>query len=254
MKINENISRLELEYKDISTTIYTVKTPEGVLIFDAASYPEDITVHLAAHLKEEGIAKEEVRGVFISHKHRDHAGGLPTFAEEYPHAKIYSRSEKVKEEYPGRVISLNDGEEIFGGLRIVTLPGHTLDSACVLDPRDKTLISGDSLQLYGIFGSGDWCANISKPALHLAALEKLANMEIHRILTAHDYHPCGWDFRDADTIALALKSCREPLEKVKELILLHPEKDDDAIAALFNNPSIPKLGSHVVTNVRRDLM
>ena len=254
MKINEHISRLTLDYKDIFTTIYTVKTPEGVLIFDAASYPEDISLHLAAHLKNEGIGKDEVRGVFISHRHRDHAGGLVVFAEEYPEATIYSRSAALKETYGERVVFLEDGEEIFGGLRIVTVPGHTVDSAAVLDPRTLTLISGDCLQLYGIFGSGEWCANISKPALHLKALEKLEKMEIHRILTAHDYHPCGWDYKDAKTISLALKSCREPLEIIKELILAYPEEGDEDIAKRFNHPAIPTLGAHVVTNVRRDLM
>ena len=254
MKINEHISRLRLEFKDIFTTIYTVKTPEGVLVFDAATYPEDISVHLAAHLEAEGIAREDVRGVFISHKHGDHAGGLPTFAEEYPQAKIYSRSEEIREKYPHRVISLEDGQELFGGLKIVTVPGHTLDSACVLDPRDSILITGDSLQLIGIFGSGNWCANISFPALYLEALKKLETLGIRRILTAHDYHPCGWDYQDPDTIALALRSCRQPLEAIRQLILDHPEEDDAAIAARFNNPSLPKLGTHVVTHVRRELL
>ena len=254
MKINEHISRLKLEFKDIFTTIYTVKTPEGVLVFDTATYPEDITVHLAAHLETEGIPKEDVRGVFISHKHRDHAGGLPAFAKEYPHAKIYARSEVIREEYPGRVISLEDGQELFGGLRIVTVPGHTADSACVLDPRDMILITGDCLQLYGIFGSGNWCANISFPVLYLEALKKLETLGIRRILTAHDYHPCGWDYQDQATIALALQSCREPLEVIRQLILAHPDEDDAAITARFNNPSLPKLGTHVTTHIRRELL
>ena len=254
MKINDHISRLQLEYKDIFTTIYTIKTPEGVLVFDAASYPQDITVHLRAHLEAEGIAKEEVRGVFISHKHSDHAGGLPAFAAEYPNAKIYSRSEVIREEYPGRVICLEDGQALFGGLEIVTIPGHTADSAGVLDRRSMILITGDSLQLIGIFGSGNWCANIYFPALYLQALGKLETMGIRRILTAHDYHPCGWDYPDQQAIALALQSCREPLEAIRQLILQYPEEDDAAIAARFNKPTLPKLGTHVVTHVRRELL
>ncbi len=250
MKINESISRLQLEYKDIFTTIYTVRTPEGVLVFDAATTPEDITVRLADFLREEGIGKDEVKGVFISHNHRDHAGGLETFAAEYPEAKIYSRSEKLKEKYGERVISLSDGEGFMGVLQLVAIPGHTIDSAGVLDTRTKTLISGDCLQLYGIFGSGEWCANISRPDKHIKALEKLEAMEIERVLTAHDYHPCGWDYKGREEVLFALKNCREPLEKVKKLILEHPGWSDEEIAAEFNRPTLPRLGAHVATKIR----
>jgi hypothetical protein len=37
-QISEHIHRLTLPYKDIFTTVYTVRTPEGVLLFDAASF------------------------------------------------------------------------------------------------------------------------------------------------------------------------------------------------------------------------
>ena len=41
--VNENIYRLAIPYKDIFTTVYVLKAPEGVVLFDAASYPQDIT-------------------------------------------------------------------------------------------------------------------------------------------------------------------------------------------------------------------
>ena len=41
-QINENIYRLTIPYKDIFTTVYAVKTESGALLFDCASYDEDI--------------------------------------------------------------------------------------------------------------------------------------------------------------------------------------------------------------------
>ena len=45
-KINENIYKINTPYKDIFTTVCTVKTPDGVLIFDAASYDEDVESYI----------------------------------------------------------------------------------------------------------------------------------------------------------------------------------------------------------------
>jgi len=252
MRINENVCRLTTSYKDIFTTIYSIRTPEGVLIFDAASYDTDISEHLIPFLSEYGIALEEVKAVFISHNHRDHAGGLAEFAVRFPEARIISRSSRLKEQYGDRVLCLEDGEELMGVLQVVTIPGHTVDSAGVLDTRSGMLISGDSLQLYGIFGTGKWAANINLPDRHLEALKKLEAMEISEILTAHNYHPCGFRYVGKEQILLALRSCREPLEKVKELLLASPEKSDEEITAAYNaSGTLPTLGTHVVTAVRQ---
>ena len=46
LKINENIYRLTMPYKDIFTTVYAIKTECGVLIFDSGSYDEDIETYI----------------------------------------------------------------------------------------------------------------------------------------------------------------------------------------------------------------
>jgi len=40
--INENIHKITLPYKDIFTTVCTVSTKNGTMLFDAASYDEDV--------------------------------------------------------------------------------------------------------------------------------------------------------------------------------------------------------------------
>ena len=102
------ISRLIVPFKDIFTTIFTVETEEGVLIFDTGTYPEDITRHLLPFLAEKKIPADAIRAVFISHSHGDHAGGLATLAPLVPNAVIYTRSEKLKEEFEVRHIKLKE--------------------------------------------------------------------------------------------------------------------------------------------------
>lgn len=41
-KINEYIHRLTIPYKDIYTTVLFIKTEEGVVLFDTATFEEDV--------------------------------------------------------------------------------------------------------------------------------------------------------------------------------------------------------------------
>ena len=119
--------------------------------------------------------------------------------------------------------------------------------------RTKTLISGDSLQLYGIFGSGTWAANISYPRMHMDAVEKLRKMDIETILTAHDYHPYGHRYEGKAAVSAALDAALAPLLYIRQLITENPGASDEDVAALYNKQDLPTLGAHVVTALRKML-
>lgn len=256
IKINDNIFRLTMDYKDIFTTVYAIKTDSGAMLFDAGSFDEDSENYMIPFLNEVGITADMLKYIFISHKHIDHAGGLAKLLESYPNCTVLSRSPQLKEEHENRkVLALDDGDSVLDVLKIVTIPGHTLDSAGIFDTRTKTLISGDCLQLYGIFGSGKWCANIRFPYEHINAVEKLRKMDIEEILTAHDYHPCGYHYRGKNEIKTALDNCIMPLRDIKKLISENHGADDAEICKMFNNiDRRPTLGDHVVTAVREMLL
>lgn len=253
-KITDDIHRITMPYKDIFTTVYTVRTDEGVLLFDAASYDEDITDYIVPFLDELGIQAHELKYVLISHNHRDHAGGLGEFMKRFPDTCIVSRCPILKDKFSDYcVFAPEDGDTILGVLKLVSIPGHTMDSTGIFDTRTGTLISGDSLQLYGIYGSGTWGANIKFPSEHKKAVEKLTNMNIECIITAHDYHPLGYIYNDMEKVSKALTYCIEPLEKVEQLICGNPDKNDDEIAAIYNEFGYPTLGAHVVSAIRSEM-
>ena len=255
-QINPNLFRLTVPYKDIFTTVYVIRTEQGVLLFDAASYDEDTPNYILPMLAELGIAPQEVKYIFISHNHTDHAGGLAGLLPHCSNACIVSRSPTLKEKYPQRqVLCPQAGDHLLEVLEVVPIPGHTQDCAALLDHRTHTMITGDCLQLFGIFGSGNWCANITLPAEHLQAIEALRHMDnVEEILTAHDYHPYGYHYVGKKAISDALDACVAPLDMVRELILTHPEWEDEQVREQFNAPgTLPKLGVRMVTALRQML-
>ncbi|MBQ4630866.1 MAG: MBL fold metallo-hydrolase [Clostridia bacterium] len=254
-KITENIFRQTCVYKDIFTTVYLIKTDKGAMLFDAASYDSDVEEYIFPLLDEAGVEKSELKYVFISHAHADHAGALAHLVELLPNITILSRSENIAAQYENcKLICPQDGDVFLDVCKVVAIPGHTADSAAILDLCSNLMITGDSLQLYGIFGSGNWMANIGLVPEHLKAIERLRALDVEAVCTAHDYHPYGWKYTGKEAISKALDACIEPLKMIAELIRQHSGCDDETIREIFNSSQkLPTVGCGVIASVRKTM-
>lgn len=235
MRINEHIHYITTAYKDIFTTVYALQTPRGAILFDAASYDSDIDETVVPFLESLGITPENLKYVFISHNHKDHSGGLARLLEKYPKVCIVSGSLTLQQTYGDRPFLLaEEGTVLLDTFRVVSIPGHTVDSSALMDLRTMTMITGDCLQQQGIRGSGDWASNISCPAEHLAAVEKVRALQPKQIVTAHDYVPCG--FRaEGDGVQKMLDESVAPILRLKTLILQYPQDSDEQIRERFSD-------------------
>lgn len=246
-KLNEQIHFFKVPYKDIFVGIYVIQTDKGVVLFDTAACDGDMDNWILPALRQLNVTPTHI---FISHNHTDHAGGLARAAQLFPEATIITRSDELKQVY-AKAHCPEDGEMLLDTLQVVAIPGHTMDSAALLDLRANTLISGDCLQGYGIYGSGYWYANITFPAEHFAAIEKLRNLPIHTVATAHDYHPCGMISRGAEEITQRLDSCVDALNRLRAIAEAHPELEPIPVAKLCNDGTLPNVASKVIVALRK---
>jgi len=136
--------------------------------------PTSCLEHLQAGLKAYGVPPEDVREVFLTHIHLDHAGASGHLAELLPNATFYVHElghphladpsklvksatriygERMDELWgearpvPGeRLVVLGDGEEVgAAGGRLVAhdTPGHAYHHLAYLEPDSGSLFAGD---------------------------------------------------------------------------------------------------------------
>ena len=253
MSITPYIHRLVIPFLDIYTSVFIIQTEQGAVLFDTATYPEDVDQYIVPALNKLGISQATLKYVIISHNHRDHAGGLARFAELYPETQIVAGSDQCQERVPERQVQvLMDGDMLGKHLKVVSIPGHTEDCIAILDARTQTLLTGDSLQLYGIYGSGNWGANIRYILEHMAATEKIQEMDIQTIVASHDYHPYGYRADGKEAIAKYVDACSQALSDIQKFIQQHASKEDAELAASYNAASgLPTVGAHVVRALRQ---
>ncbi len=125
-------------------------------------------------LEANGVSPEDVRGVFLTHIHLDHAGASGHLAELLPNATFYvhevgrphlvdpsklvnsatriygDRMEELWGEVlpvpENRIVVLGDGEEAEaagGVLRAYDTPGHAYHHLAYLDPESGAMFAGD---------------------------------------------------------------------------------------------------------------
>lgn len=130
-------------------------------------------------LKNLNIQKSDVKYIFVTHIHLDHAGGAGKLIKELPNAKLIVHpsgfkhmvdpsnlisgaiavygEEVVKKDYGDiipipkeRIITCNDGEKFYIGNRILTTiftPGHARHHISIFDSETMGIFSGDSMGL-----------------------------------------------------------------------------------------------------------
>ncbi len=201
-KLDNGIYRIKVPFEDLFTTVYVYICDDGVALIDSATYPDDVDKYIIPQLNEAGIAKEQIKYLILTHNHGDHMGGIYRLSQAFSDAYICATFETDF----SKKLFLTDGQEIIGNLKTVLLPGHTEHSTGYFDKKTKTLLSGDCLQLAGV---GKYRSGIGHPKQYIESIEKLKNMDIKRIVAAHDYDHLGSIAEGENEVKNYLDKCIE---------------------------------------------
>ncbi|MCB1615899.1 MAG: hydroxyacylglutathione hydrolase [Pseudomonadales bacterium] len=137
--------------------------------------------------------KLDLKGIFLTHHHFDHSGGIQALKRVYPDLCVWG-SEKSTLDQIDCFLSDNDVVEISESchFRVIAIPGHTLDHICFYheNQRQPLAFVGDTL-----FAGG--CGRIfeGSPRQMYNSLQKLATLPPQTLIyCAHEYTRSNLEF------------------------------------------------------------
>jgi glyoxylase-like metal-dependent hydrolase (beta-lactamase superfamily II) len=130
---------------------------------------------IASHIDAIRNAVPQLRTIFITHRHGDHA----------PAAVPLKRATGARIVAPAGVLAETDvvvkDDDVIDGLRVVATPGHTKEHVCYFTP-DADLFTGDTILGFGTTAIFPPDGNMAD---YLRSLHKLRALNPRRILPAH---------------------------------------------------------------------
>ena len=187
-KINSRIIMINIS--DLDSNIYLI---DGNTIVDSGTGSN--FVRLYEIFKKLNLDFDNIGNIVNTHMHWDHIGGNGFFknAKIHIHEKDADVLEKGDAEMSNAMYfngnmkpmkvekKLKDEDEVFG-FRVIHSPGHTPGSVCLFDPKDKILISGDTIFSDGVGRTdlpGGNEADLEK------SIERLSQLDVEIILPGH---------------------------------------------------------------------
>ncbi|MBT9258863.1 MAG: MBL fold metallo-hydrolase [Clostridiales bacterium] len=204
------------------TAGYLIRAPQVALLDPGGSRS---LPYILEAMEEEGIRRERVAYILLTHIHVDHAGGTGTLLKELPNAKVVVHPRGAPHLVdPTRLaagtaaIHGPQWEEVFGpmdpvpedrillaedGLRldlgeghvveVLDTPGHAFHHVVYYDPKDSLLFSGDALGVTypsmegprGQYVIPSTAPNQFDPRLTVESARKLSRLSVDGVAVSH---------------------------------------------------------------------
>ncbi|MFZ0699666.1 MAG: MBL fold metallo-hydrolase [Thermoplasmata archaeon] len=210
---------IDLDFRDTEGLVAAYLLPQegGWTLVETG--PTTCREFLLKGLAAAGVEPAEVRRVFVTHIHLDHAGGVGALTDDLPNATFYAHELGVPHLVdptrliasarrawgaaadplwgaivpvaPGRIVALHGGESfpLAGGeFRTIATPGHARHHLAFFDSAIGAVFTGDGA---GIRVEGSWRARpaIPPPDLDLdqlySSVEEMRRLDPRLVLYSH---------------------------------------------------------------------
>jgi glyoxylase-like metal-dependent hydrolase (beta-lactamase superfamily II) len=137
---------------------------------------------LETYMAERGWRKPA--RVLLTHRHRDHLGGVKDLLAQYPGTPVSKMIHKDTD-LPAGITDLRDGQRIEAdGVTLVPVhtPGHASDHLCYYVPETKSLFTGDLVLGGSTTVIPDEDGDL---ALYMDSLRRIQRLDVTTIYPAH---------------------------------------------------------------------
>ncbi len=201
-KLKEGIYRVCIPFENIYTTSFFLIEKGDAIIIDSGSNNEDAEKYIIPEIEKFNV---KVRYLISSHTHGDHHGGIEALKNVFPNA-IPAMFDKADADSH----HLTDGEILLNRFKMLNLKGHSEDSLGVVDIKNNTLLSFDSLQLKGV---GRYPTYFYDYDVYISTIKRVRELNPDTVVASHDYEPCGYIANGKEEIKIYLDECIKAAKK-----------------------------------------
>jgi len=244
-KVTENVYLL-----DIVWSTYLVAGEELALV-EAGVSPKVPTY--IENIKKFGFKPEDISYIVVPHAHSDHRSGFALLLDYMPKAKVvahalgveplkhpeipeprreFARGWQTKPVEVSKTVKEGDILDLGGGvkLKVLETPGHSNDSFCLYDEKNKMLFASDATGAY-IPWTNNWIPNpFYDLGSYYKSIERLTKLPVKTLAPGHNGVATGPDAKTA--IENSLRTAKEWEAKIFEEITRGP-KSVDQLASIF---------------------
>ena len=166
------------------TNAYLLAADGVGLVVDPGAGEDHVLGAFDAALDSLGVRL--VKGIVLTHTHRDHVGGVDTLQQRYPDLTVWAPAgELARCEPRWRAVGLRHGRRLMLGSAVLTAigtPGHSLDHLSLWWSQLRLLVAGDL-----VAGEGSMWVGLpdGDVAVYLDSLARAAALDPLLVAPAH---------------------------------------------------------------------
>ncbi len=216
-KLKDGIYRICIPFENIYTSSFILVENNEAIIADSGSDDGDADRYIIPGVMKLGV---NVKYLVSSHSHGDHFGGINALKNAFPNAVSIMIADNTS---TNRQVLLNR-------FTILHFDGHSSDSLGILDTKTRTLLSFDSLQLYGV---GRYGTSVTDFSGYYSTINYIRNLDLDLIVASHSYVPLGNCAEKAD-IPEYLDVCKAAADELINFVKLNKNSTPLKLSELYN--------------------